>query len=196
MRFYTKQHQFSCGIDRHARTMSLCVLNQEGAILVHRNMSAGPEPFLKAVAPYRTDLVGCVACIFPGDWLADLCARAGMPFVLGHALYMQAMHGGKAKNDTIDAQKIAGRLRGGLLPQADVYPAEMRATRARLRRRLHCMRQRAELLPHVQQTHRQYNVPESGNKLAYNATRPGVAARFADPAVPKSGEVARTLLDY
>ncbi|HEU4353987.1 MAG TPA: IS21-like element helper ATPase IstB, partial [Actinomycetota bacterium] len=29
------------------------------------------------------------------------------PFVLGHALYMKAIHGGKAKNDRIDAHKIA-----------------------------------------------------------------------------------------
>ena len=115
MRFYTKQHQFYCGIDLHARTMYLCILNQGGEILVHRNMPAGPEPFLKAVAPYREDLVVCVECLFTWYWLADLCARAGIPFVLGHALYMKAIHGGKAKNDTIDAQKIAVLLRGGML---------------------------------------------------------------------------------
>ena len=104
---YTKQHQFYCGIDLHARTMHLCILNQDGEILVHRNMPAGPEPFLKTVAPYRTDLVVCVECIFTWYWLADLCTREGIPFVLRHALYMKAMHGGKAKNDKIDAQKIA-----------------------------------------------------------------------------------------
>jgi hypothetical protein len=31
---------------------------------------------------------------------------------------MNAIHGGKAKHDTIDAHKIAARLRGGMLPQA------------------------------------------------------------------------------
>jgi hypothetical protein len=64
MRFYTQQHRFYCGIDLHDRTMSLCVFNQEGEMLFHRNMPAGPEPFLKAVAPYRADLVVCVECIF------------------------------------------------------------------------------------------------------------------------------------
>ena len=67
MRFYTQQHQFYCGIDLHARTMYLCVLNQDGEIVLHRNMQAGPEPFLKAVAPYREDLVVCVECIFTWD---------------------------------------------------------------------------------------------------------------------------------
>lgn len=196
MRFYTKQHQFYCGIDLHARTMYLCVLNQDGEILVHRNMPAGPEPFLKAVAPYRTDLVVCVECIFTWYWLADLCAQEGIPFVLGHALYMKAIHGGKAKNDKIDAQKIAILLRGGMLPQAYVYPAKMRATRDLLRRRMHLTRKRAELLTHVQQTNSQYNLPEIGKKIAYKTNRAGVAERFADPAVQKSIEVDLALIDY
>ena len=86
MRFYTQQHQFYCGIDLHARTMYLCILNRDGEILVHRNMKTRPDTFLTAIAPYREALVVCVACIFPWYWLADLCAREGMPFVLGHAL--------------------------------------------------------------------------------------------------------------
>jgi transposase len=196
MRFYTKQHKFYCGIDLHARSMYLCILNQEGAILLHRNMPAGPEPFLKAIAPYREDLVVCVECIFTWYWLADLCAREGLPFVLGHALYMKAIHGGKAKNDKIDAQKIAVLLRGGMLPQAYVYPADMRATRDLLRRRIHLMRKRAELLGHIQQTNSQYNLPDIGKKIAYKANRDGVAERFADPAVQKSIEVDLALIGH
>jgi transposase len=83
---------------------------------------------------------------------------------------MKAIHGGKATNDKIDAHTIAALLRGGMLPQAYVYPAEMRATRDLLRRRLHLMRQRAELLAHVQQTNSQYTLPEIGKKIAYKAT--------------------------
>src|ERR687887_971983 len=196
MRFYTKQHQFYCGIDLHARTMDLCLLNRDGEILIHRNMPAGPDPFLKAIAPYREDLVVCVECIFTWYWLADLCAREGIPFVLGHALSMKAIHGGKAKNDKIDSQKIAVLLRGGMLPQAYVYPAKMRATRDLLRRRMHLMRKRAELLAHVQQTNSQYNLPEIGKKIAYKANRDGVAERFADPAVQKTIEVDLALIDH
>jgi hypothetical protein len=72
-------------------------------------MQAAPEPFLKAIAPYRDGLVVAVECMFTWYWLADLCAQAGIPFVLGHALYVKAIHGGKAKNDKIDSQKIARR---------------------------------------------------------------------------------------
>jgi transposase len=100
--------------------MDLCILHQEGAIFLHRHMPAGPEPFLKAIAPSREDLVVCVEGLFTWYGLADLCAREGLPFVLGHARYMKAIHGGKAKHDTIDAPKIAVWLRGGMLPHADV----------------------------------------------------------------------------
>jgi hypothetical protein len=196
MRFYTQQHQFYCGIDLHARTMYLCILNQDGELLVHRNMPAGPEPFLKAVAPYREDLVVCVECLFTWYWLADLCAREGMPFVLGHALYMKAIHGGKAKNDKIDSQKIAVLLRGGMLPQASVYPAAMRATRDLLRRRMPLMRTRAELLAHVQNTNSQYNLPGIGKNIAYKANRDGIAERFPDPAVQQSIAVDLALIGH
>lgn len=196
MRCYTKPHKFYCGIDLHARTMYLWILNQDGEIVLHRTMKAAPEPFLKAIAPYQEDLVVCVECIFTWYWLADLCAREGIPFVLGHALYMKAIHGGKAKNDKIDSQKIAVLLRGGMLPQAYVYPAELRATRDLLRRRLQLTRKRAELLAHVQNTNSQYNLPEIGKKLADKANRDGVAQRFPDPAVQKSVEGDLALIDY
>jgi transposase len=109
---------------------------------------------------------------------------------------MKAIHGGKAKNDKIDAHKIAVLLRGGMLPQAYVYPADMRATRDLLRRRMYLTRKRAELLAHLQNTNSPYNLPEIGQKLAYKANRDGVAERFPDPAVQKSMEVDRALLGY
>ena len=57
MRFYTQQHPHYCGIDLHARTMYLCILNQAGAIVLHRNMKSEPDSFLKAIAPFRQDIV-------------------------------------------------------------------------------------------------------------------------------------------
>ena len=64
MRFYTKQHQFYCGIDLHARTMYVCILSQGGEIVLHRNMPSRPEALLKAIAPYRDDIVIAVEWIF------------------------------------------------------------------------------------------------------------------------------------
>jgi transposase len=196
MKFYTQQHDFYCGIDLHARTMYLCILNKEGQIVLHKNMASAPEPFLAAIAPYRGNLVVGVECMFCWYWMADLCAREQIAFILGHALYMKAIHGGKAKNDKIDAHKIAVLLRGGMLPMAYVYPPEMRATRDLLRRRMYLMRKRSELLAHVQNTNSQYNLPEIGKKIAYKANREGVAERFSDPSVQRSIEVDLKLMDH
>ena len=115
--------------------------------------------------------------------------------MLGHALAMKAIHGGKAKNDKIDSQKIAALLRGGLLPQAYVYPAAMRSTRDLLRRRLHLVRKRGQLLAHIQNTRAQYQLPEFGRRLAYPANRIGVSEHFSDPSVRKSIDVDLALLE-
>src|SRR5919204_2463104 len=111
-RFYTTPHQCYCGIDLHARTMYVYILNRDGEILLHRNMKTSPETLLRNIAPYRADVVVAVECLFTWYWLADLWAQEGMPFVLGHALYRKAMHGGKAKNDKIDSHTIAVLRRG------------------------------------------------------------------------------------
>jgi hypothetical protein len=81
-------------------------------------MPAGPAPFLKAVVPYRADLVVCGEGVFTWYWLADRWAREGIAVVRGHALDMQAIHGGNATNDKLDAQQSAVLRRGGMLPQA------------------------------------------------------------------------------
>ncbi len=109
---------------------------------------------------------------------------------------MKAIHGGKAKNDRIDSQKIAVLLRGGMIPVAYVYPPQMRSTRDLLRRRTYLMRKRAELLTHVQHTNSQYNLPEIGKKIAYKANRAGVAERFSDPAVQTSIETDLALIGF
>jgi transposase len=195
MRFYNGQHQHWCGIDLHAKTMYVCILDAQGQVRLHQNLRAAPEDFLAAIAPYREGLVVAAECIFTWYWLADLCAREGIAFVLGHALYMKAIHGGKAKNDRIDALKIATLLRGGLLPQAYAYPAGMRATRDLLRRRLHLVRKRGQLLAHIQMTSHQYNLAPLGKRIAYPANRAGVAEHFEDRAVRKSIAVDLALLE-
>ena len=197
MRFYQGQHQFYCGIDLHARSMYLCILDQAGAIVLHKNLSTSPESFLQAVAPFRDGLVVAAECMFAWYWLADLCQAESIPFVLGHALYMKAIHGGKTKNDKIDSFKIATLLRGGTLAQAYVYPKGMRETRDLLRRRSFLVRQRALLIAHIQNEASQYNLPAFAKKLTYAANREElqVAEHFPDPSVRRSVQADLALID-
>jgi transposase len=197
MRFYNQQHRFSCGVDLHARTLSLCILDAAGAVALHGTIAASPQAFLKAVAPCRDGLAVACECLFAWYWLADFCQEQEIPFVLGHALYRKAIHGGKAKTDKIDAKKIAVRPRGGMQPQADVYPQGMRETRDLLRRRPSLVRRRAEALAHLVHTNSPDNLPPLAKKLTYAANRQelDLPARFADPSVKRNVELDLALIE-
>jgi transposase len=196
MRFYSKQHQFYCGVDLHARTLYLCILDKSGEIRFHRNVKARPDRFLQALKPYREDVVVGAECMFTWYWLADLCRKENIEFALGHALYMRAIHGGKTKNDHIDSEKIARMLRGGMFPISYVYPKEMRATRDLLRRRTFLMRRRAELLMHLHNTHLQYNLLPPTGRLAYAANRIDLTKPFDDESVRKMVQVDVNLVGH
>jgi hypothetical protein len=173
------------------------MLDQPGHTVLAITLPASPHAFLHAVAPFRDGLVVACECLFAWYWLADLCSDERIPFVLGHALYMKAIHGGKAKTDSIDAHKIAVLLRGGMLPQAYVYPKGMRETRDLLRRRTFLVRRRAEALTHLVNTNSQYNLPPLSKKLAYaqNRVEVNLPERFTDPSVRKNVETDLALID-
>jgi hypothetical protein len=192
MRFYNQQHRFYCGVDLHARSLSLCLLDAQGAVVHHDTHPATSADFLQAIAPFRDGLVVACECTFAWYWLADLRSREGIPFVLGHARYMKAIHGGKAKTDTTDAYKIAVLLRGGLLPRAYAYPKGMRETRDLLRRRSYLVRRRAEALAHLVNTNSQLPPLAQGRGLR----RGEVLRQLSDRPVPGSyapnrGEMGR-----
>lgn len=198
MRFYTEQHRFYAGVDLHARTLSVCVLDQAGQVVAEATVAASPPAFLQALAPFRDGLVVGCECMFAWYWLADLCAQEQIAFVLGHALYLKCIHGGKAKTDRLDAAKLARVLRGGTFPLAYVYPQGMRETRDLLRRRTFLVRRRAELLTHLQILNSQYNLPPLTKKLSYAANRDelNLPERFADASVRQNVQTDLTLLDH
>jgi transposase len=134
--------------------------------------------------------------MFTWYWLADLCADEEIAFALGHALYMRAIHGGKAKNDRIDSHKIAVLLRGGNFPLAYTYPKPMRATRDLLRRRNHLARKRGELFSHIQNTATQYNLPDPLGRIAKPSEREDLSAKFSDPVVRRMVEVDLETIEH
>jgi transposase len=177
--------------------MHVCVLDQAGRVVFDKSLACRPEVWLHAIAPFRDGLVVGVECLFAWYWLADLCQAEPIDFVLGHALYRKAIHGGKAKNDRLDAGKIARLLRGGTFPLAYAYPRGRRETRDLLRRRTYRVRQRAELMTHLQILNRQYHLAPFPKKLAFAANRVemDIAQRFADPSVRQSAAADLARID-
>ena len=76
---YTTQHAYYCGVDLHARTLFVNVLDDKGRTRLERELPASPAAFLEAVGPYRDGLVVGCECMFAWYWLADLCERERIP---------------------------------------------------------------------------------------------------------------------
>ena len=198
MRFYQGIHRFYCGIDLHGRTMHVCIVDQAGEVVADRNSAANPEAFLKLIGPFRDGIVVGAECMFAWYWLADCCAEEGIAFVLGHALYMRLIHSAKAKNDRIDAGKIARLLRGGNFPPAYAYPEGMRETRDLLRRRMYLVHERTALVTHVQIVNTQYNLSPLGKNLgeAQQLPRGKIAKRFAHASVQRNVATDLELIEH
>src|SRR5262245_58299951 len=90
MRFYDSQHRFYAGVDLHARTLHLCILDASGTVVLAVNLPFRPDAFLGATAPFRADVVVGCECMFGWYWLSDLCHQEQISFIIGHALYSLA----------------------------------------------------------------------------------------------------------
>jgi transposase len=160
MKYHTSTTEFNCGIDLHAHQMYVCLMDRQGKILLHTNIKNNDfNYFLQRIAPYQHDITVVAECMFGWYWLADACQAAGLHFVLAHALYLKAIHGGKNKNDRIDSEKLAHLLRSNLIPPAYVYPADKRPLRALLRQRIYFVWQRSDLLARIQSHQLAHNRP-------------------------------------
>jgi len=195
MKFYTNTHLYYCGIDLHARSLYVCIIDQAGEVCVHKEIGADPDKLLKLLTPYQGQVVVGVECMHCWYWVADFCEQHAIDFILGHALYMRAIHGGKAKNDRIDSYKIANLIRGGNFPRAYVYPKPMRATRDLLRRRMKIVRHGADLKAHVANTTSQYNLPPNKVNLKNKSAREQIRHAFPDPVVQRNMDLNMVILD-
>ncbi len=159
MNYHKMTTDYACGVDLHSREMYICVTDRDGNVHLHKNIKGNNlDYFLKLITPWQGNIT--VACESTFNWyfLSDFCDEYGIPFVIGHALYMKHIHGGKAKNDRIDSKKIAYLLRSNLLPLSYAYPPHLRSCRDLMRRRGHLVRHRGELLAHLSILGYQYNM--------------------------------------
>lgn len=159
MKPYVLKTEYACGVDLHSRQMYVCIMDRDGNIQLHTNIKGNSlEFFSKLIEPYKSNLTVCCESTFNWYFLKDFCDTHQIPFIIGHALYMKHIHGGKAKNDRIDSKKIADLLRSNFLPPSYPYPAHLRSARDLMRRRTHCSRRRAEFLGHIPVVAHQYNI--------------------------------------
>jgi len=122
MEHYKINSTYYCGVDLHARSMYVCVMNKDGDILLHQNMRTESQQIKRKLAPFMPDVCIGVESTYNYYWLADACRFNKIPFYLGHAYYMKTIHGGKTKTDRLDCRKIADLMRTNYYPLAYAYP--------------------------------------------------------------------------
>ena len=144
--------KYVCGIDLHAYTMAICIMDKNGKILVKKSIKCEIGLLMNILKPYIKSITVGVESTFNWYWLLDSLKHYKVPCHLGHALYIKKMSGNKHKNDLGDARALADLLRTNRFPLAYAYPEEMRGTRDLLRRRHSFVRRRAGTYTHLQNT--------------------------------------------
>lgn len=156
--FLTVTTKYVCGIDLHARKMSICIMDKQGKIVLRKTIDCEFLLLLDLVTPYIKSITVGVESTYNWYWLIDKLKESSINCALGHALYIKRMKSGKHKNDPVDAQDIADLLRTNRFPLAYAYPQEMRNVRDLLRRRHHFVRNRAGTFTHFQNTFTQNGI--------------------------------------
>lgn len=147
---YICNHEYACGIDLHSKMMYVCIIDRELNVLYHKPIANNDtEKFKKILTPYLGKIVLLAEACFPYYWLADFAEELNIPLQLGHPLYMRFIHGGKAKDDLIDSEKISCLGMNNYLPIAHTCSKEIRHLRDLMRRRLFFVQACSGLQTHV-----------------------------------------------
>ena len=76
MGYYKQKHKHYCGIDLHAKTMYLCIMDADGEVLFHKNMKTERETFLRSIRKYRDDLCVSSECMQSWYWVEKIKGQA------------------------------------------------------------------------------------------------------------------------
>lgn len=190
----TVSTKYVCGIDLHAREMSVCVKNIDGKVLMKRNVPCNIKIFMNYIEPFKKSLTVGVESTYNWYWLLDDLKKHKIACALGHALYIKRMKAGKHKNDPVDASDIADMLRTNHFPLAYDYPSEMRSCRDLFRRRHFYVRKRAACYTHFQNTFTQHGLLDPVYALVkIQGKRRDLLKRAEDDDMRK---IVETDLDY
>src|SRR5262249_42279357 len=85
--------RFYAGVDLHARALFLIILDRDGRVVFARNLPAQPEPFLRAVAPFRDGLLVACECMHCWYWLADTSREPPIKIIHGPTYSLKTVPG-------------------------------------------------------------------------------------------------------
>jgi len=132
----------SVGIDLHKKTITLCVLDHEGASVTTRTFACtAPEKitaFFKALGPFQAVIEATASY----QWLWELLEPLAQRLVLAHPGKLRIIAQSTRKSDKFDARVLAEFLCLDMIPEAYRPTPRQRAHRALVRQRQFLMKQR------------------------------------------------------
>jgi transposase len=132
-----------CGIDLHATSMQLCVIDGKLNRLLERSIPNDLPAVLSLLRPFRKRLSILVESTFNWYWLVDGLQDTGYEVHLAHTLGLFRITRAKVKTDRRDAYRLAKILHDGEAPLAYIYPKETRPIRDLVRQRTRLVAARA-----------------------------------------------------
>ncbi len=139
------------GIDLHSNNSVLVISNEKDEVLYDKRLKNDLDVIVRALAPYTRELVGIVVeSTYNWYWLVDGLQAAGHKVHLASTVAIPQYSGLKHGDDYSDARWLAAMLRLKILPEAYIYPAELRPVRDLLRKRSFAVKQRTANLLSVE----------------------------------------------
>lgn len=118
------------GLDYHQDSVQVCVVNQEGDVLLNRSAANDCQELGRIVRPLGVvKRVGIEACCGAADLGQELVERLGWNVSLGHPAYIARIKSSPDKSDFSDGRRIADLTRVGYLPRVWLAPAYIRELR-------------------------------------------------------------------
>ena len=118
------------GLDYHQDSIQVCVLNQEGDVLLNRSAANDCQELGRLVQPLGVvQRVGIEACCGAADLGEQLVQRLGWNVSLGHPAYIAKIKSSPDKSDYSDGRLLADLTRVGYLPRVWLAPANIRELR-------------------------------------------------------------------
>jgi transposase len=118
------------GLDYHQDCVQVCVLNQQGDVLLNRPAANDAAELGRIVAPLGVvRRVGIEACCGAADLGQELVDRLGWNVSLGHPAYVARIKASPDKSDFSDGRLLADLTRVGYLPRVWLAPAQVRELR-------------------------------------------------------------------
>ena len=128
------------GLDYHQDSIQVCVLDQQGKVLVNRSVANDSRELHRIVSPLGVvQRVGIEACCGAADLGEELVERLGWNVSLGHPAYIARMKSSPDKSDYSDGRLLADLTRVGYLPMVWLAPASIRELRQLVNHRQRCV---------------------------------------------------------